>query len=132
MFGLDQLAALRIPFLPDAKKRLILTAYGWSRVEYGMAIGTLTKYDLKSVDSWMKGETGKCLAGNRGLLSMRYCGTVPAAARMQRLCLTILLGLASRADTGLDPSLGTLVFSAAIPHKGSQLQKLIKNGQLVQ
>ena len=38
MFGLDQIGALRTPFLANAKKRLIVSAYGRSRVEYGMAI----------------------------------------------------------------------------------------------
>ena len=43
MIGLDLLGALRSPDLAIAKKRLLLTAYGRSRVEYGMAIAPHSK-----------------------------------------------------------------------------------------
>ncbi|KMS93542.1 hypothetical protein BVRB_030430, partial [Beta vulgaris subsp. vulgaris] len=47
--GLDMMGAFDNPYLAVARKRLILTAYGRSRAEYGMAIAPHTKAAIKPV-----------------------------------------------------------------------------------
>ena len=74
LIGLDRLGALPTPDLTIAKKRLLLTAYGRSRVEYGLAIAPLSETALGPVDSLMRSFTGRLFGSGRGtLLTMRYC-----------------------------------------------------------
>lgn len=92
--GLEILGAFRTPELSVARKRLMLTAYGRSRVEYGMAIAPHTKADLKKVDSWLMEMSSKCLGGGRGTsLTMRFCGVIPTHPRMAQLRMRFLAGL---------------------------------------
>jgi hypothetical protein len=112
--GLEILGAFRTPELSIARKRLLLTAYGRSRVEYGMAIAPHTKADLAKVDSWMREMTSKCLGGGSGQgtsLSMRFCGIIPAHPRMAQLRMRFLAGL--RDPTRKEPSLAAAVYKKA-------------------
>lgn len=113
--GLEMLGAFRTPELSVARKRLMLTAYGRSRVEYGVAIAPHTKADLKKVDSWMMEMTGKCLGGGKGSrLTMRFCGIIPAHPRMAQLRMRFLAGLRNPARiTGSSPALAALVYTKA-------------------
>mgnify|MGYP001109291926 FL=1 len=116
--GLELLGAFRTPELSIAKKRLMLTAYGRSRVEYGIAIAPHTKAILTQVDSWMMEMTAKCLGGGRGTsLSMRFCGIIPAHSRMSQLRMRFLAGLQNPART--QDSLACRVYrkAAAAPDK---------------
>ena len=94
----------------------MLTAYGRSRVEYGIAIAPHTKADLRKVDSWMMEMTAKCLGGGRGSrLSMRFCGIIPAHPRMAQLRMSFLSGLRNpKRMTGSSPALAALVYWKAV------------------
>jgi hypothetical protein len=113
--GLEMLGAFRTPELSIARKRLILIILGRSRVEYGMPIAPHTKADLRKVDSWMMEMTEKCLGGGRGTsLSMRFCGIIPAHARMAQLRMRFLRGLRFPCEEpGVGISLAAAVFRKA-------------------
>jgi hypothetical protein len=142
--GLDMLGAFRTPHLSVAKKRLLISAYGRSRIEYGMAVAPHTKAALKNVDTVMMDVTAKSIGGGRGnALSMRFCGIVPATSRMAKLRLCFLAGLRAQARSVRQvPTLAARVFMTADaqlgsrrrPRGGSQpavtrtvLQRLVRN-----
>ena len=86
MLGLDRLGAFTNGFMTLAQKRLLLTAYGRSRVEYGMAICRHDTSALASVDQLFRRFLGRCIGGGRGtILSMRLAGITPAEARQAQL-----------------------------------------------
>lgn len=114
--GLDMLGAFKTPYLSTAKKSLLITAYGRSRVEYGMAIAPHTRTALQKVDSLMLKVTGKCLGGRGTALSMRYCGIVPAMTRMSQLRMRFVAGLRAQARRGnCASSLAARVYTVAEP-----------------
>jgi hypothetical protein len=110
--GLEILGAFRNSELSPARKRLMLTMFGRSQLEYGMPIAPHTRADLKKVDSWLMEISGKCLGGGRGTsLSMRYCGVIPAHPRMAQLRMRFLAGLRNPLRT--EASLATSVYRKA-------------------
>ena len=85
--GIDYTGALRTHELSPAKKRLIITAFGRSRIEYGIAIANHNTGLLRSADTVIRKMSGRCLGVRGTALSMRLMGLVPARARQAQLRL---------------------------------------------
>lgn len=127
MAGLDMLGALRTPALSIAKKRLLLTAYGRSRIEYGLAIGPHTQAALAPVDTFMRQQTGKLFGYNQGtMLTMRFCGIVPVASRMSQLRMHFVHALRSRSRSSATGSLACGVYSHAKADRSSALNNMVQ------
>jgi hypothetical protein len=127
MAGLDMLGALRTPALPIAKKRLLLMAYGRSRIEYGLAIGTHTQRALAPVDTFMRQQTGKLFGSSRGtLLTMRFCGIVPGMSRMSQLRMRFLRALRHRSGSSSTVSLAARVYTHASADRSSALSQMVR------
>lgn len=127
MCGLDMLGALRTPHLSIAKKRLLLMAYGRSRIEYGLSIGPHSQRELAPVDTFMRQQTGKFFGSGRGtLLSMRFCGIVPVMSRMSQLRMRFLCALRDRSRRSPTASLAVQIFTAASSDRASALDQMLR------
>jgi hypothetical protein len=124
MFGLDQIGALRTPHLSPAKKRLIISAYGRSRVEYGMAIYRHSDSALATVDTYIKHQLGVSFGGTGNTLAMRFCGLVPAKSRSAQLRLRFIGRLRDQVAEGQPHSLAVRCYLAASTKSWSCLRKL--------
>ena len=79
--------------------------------------------DLGRVDKFTNSQLGACLGGRGNVLSMRYCGLVPAETRSALLRLRFLSRLRSQAADQLR-SLAVKVYLAANADRNSCLRKL--------
>ena len=125
MFGLDQVGALRTPHLSPAKKRLLVSAYGRSRAEYGMAVYHHPQRSLLRVDQFIHSQLSTCLGGRSTVLSMRFCGLVPAAARSAMLRLRFISRLRSLALARRLNSLSVRCYLAASTDQHSRLRQIV-------
>ena len=76
----------------------------------------------------MRSFTGRCFGTGRGtILTMRYCGIVPAASRVARLRMRFLSALSDKALPGERLSLAARVYKSAVTDRHSRLKQLISS-----
>jgi hypothetical protein len=126
MFGLDQIGALRTDQMSPAKKRLIIMAYGRSRIEYGMAIFRHSARCLHWADKFVMDQLQACLGGRGTVLSMRFCGLVPAESRSALLRLRFLDRMRSQVVDHRLNSVAVRCYLAASTDERSCLQKMFR------